>query len=170
MTADQITAIATVSIALLALFVSIWQGALARKHNRLSVKPFLQVETSIVEPFGVWVHNKGVGPAIIATAQVYKNGKRIGNSSDSDSADISKRESILAEFGLNKEWINFGFWDAKALALGAVSAGESVQILGLTSKLNKENQQKFIQSLQSFGLKIEYKSVYAEKSILKHNI
>jgi hypothetical protein len=40
---DTVTAIAATVIALLALIVSIWQGVTSREHNRLSVKPHLDI-------------------------------------------------------------------------------------------------------------------------------
>ena len=70
---SEIMAICAVIIALSALFVAVLQGYLARKHNRLSVKPHLEVIRNSFpsEPVSIVLKNHGTGPAIIKKIRVY---------------------------------------------------------------------------------------------------
>jgi hypothetical protein len=65
-------------IAFAALFLSVWQAYQYRKHNELSVKPFLQLisEMAAGEPAnGILINNAGFGPAIIKDFRIYVDGK-----------------------------------------------------------------------------------------------
>ncbi len=65
-------------IALCALFATVWQAYVTRRHNKLSVTPFLTT----------WIHsdgkngeyavdlvNNGVGPALIESVQIFVDGR-----------------------------------------------------------------------------------------------
>lgn len=75
---DTITAIAATVIALLALFTSIWQGATSREHNRLSVKPHLDIAWigDTANEWGIRIDNAGIGPAEILEFEVSIDGTR----------------------------------------------------------------------------------------------
>lgn len=72
---ERITQVSVVIIAVCAVVVSIWQGqisqkglALAREHNRLTVKPYLDITRftdSNDQTLEVKIVNHGYGPAII---------------------------------------------------------------------------------------------------------
>jgi hypothetical protein len=71
------------SIASLALFLTIWQGWLFRRHNLLSVRPYLAL-TTVTENLGkekrrvtVTVRNSGLGPAKIIDFSIGKHGEVI---------------------------------------------------------------------------------------------
>ena len=54
-------------IALSALFVSVWQVKISHKHNKLSVKPFLDYHIEQIDStLTVSISNQGFGPAIIS--------------------------------------------------------------------------------------------------------
>ena len=66
MNIEKVSHYAVVFIAVLALFVSIWQVRVGHRHNQLSVKPYLdfhidQSDSSLLVSFS----NEGFGPAII---------------------------------------------------------------------------------------------------------
>jgi hypothetical protein len=66
--ASDVTAISGVFVALLALVVSLWQGWSARKYNKLSVRPHLSVQQSILnsgKTLMMELKNDGLGPAVI---------------------------------------------------------------------------------------------------------
>lgn len=66
--ASDVTAISGVFIALLALVVSLWQGWSARKYNKLSVRPHLSLQQSILnsgKTLMMELKNDGLGPAVI---------------------------------------------------------------------------------------------------------
>lgn len=79
---DLVISVLSVVIALAVLFVAYWQGHLTRKHNRLSVTPKLQTHTSQNDSgnsgaIELTLTNAGVGPGIIKTIQLKKNGASI---------------------------------------------------------------------------------------------
>lgn len=68
-------------IAILALFVSIYEGYEIRKHNRLSLKPYLDSSKYIHERnvFKIELRNEGLGPAIVEDFTIYANGKQVSS-------------------------------------------------------------------------------------------
>lgn len=78
---DRVTAIASLIVAALALAVSVWQGQVTRNHNRLSVKPQVQISRNLslgADPKGLLVVNNGVGPATVHGSLLNFGGKDIG--------------------------------------------------------------------------------------------
>ena len=70
---DDIPAIASGFIALLALFTTMYQSHLSRKHNRLSVKPHIALHSEEDgNTFKIIIRNDGLGPAKIDTLEIYK--------------------------------------------------------------------------------------------------
>ncbi|MFS1463890.1 hypothetical protein BCU40_022325 [Vibrio lentus] len=72
-----ISEICTISIALIALFFTIYQGLRQRRHDRISVQPHLDLFESHSHfgsdvRFTLTLHNNGLGPAIIKSHKVYK--------------------------------------------------------------------------------------------------
>jgi hypothetical protein len=74
---DTITAIAATVVALLALSVSLWQGIISREHNRLSVKPHLDIAWigDTTGNGGIRIDNAGIGPAEILKFEIIIDGK-----------------------------------------------------------------------------------------------
>ncbi len=56
-----------VFIAILALFLTVWQSSMTRVHNELSVKPYINVtiEDTKNKEISFQIENVGIGPAII---------------------------------------------------------------------------------------------------------
>lgn len=66
-------------ISTLALIITFWQGYVTRKHNMLSVRPYLGGHATWGEG-GVYVlkvTNDGLGPAVITAGRVFCRGERI---------------------------------------------------------------------------------------------
>jgi hypothetical protein len=78
--ANTVTAICATGIAVASLAVSISQTRAVQKHNRRSVRPFLQFEYQIVPSghAGMRLRNVGLGPAIVTATSVTLDGKPIG--------------------------------------------------------------------------------------------
>lgn len=74
--AEGIAVIAASFIALLALSVSLWQGVITRKHNKVTVTPHLRFDIHIENDFAqrISVRNAGVGPAVIKNYTVHAGG------------------------------------------------------------------------------------------------
>lgn len=65
---------ATILIAVLAVFTSIWSACESRKHNRLSFKPNLSIASAFTNSpsqNGVYLDSNGPGPALIKSFAVY---------------------------------------------------------------------------------------------------
>lgn len=73
---ENITDIATVIIATCALLVTTYQIYTTRKHNRLAVRPLIQIGWTTNEKIdGIWLRNVGLGPAIITKFTISHKGK-----------------------------------------------------------------------------------------------
>ena len=73
---EKISHYAVVVIAISALFVSIWQGRVLQKHNRLSVKPYMDFHINQGnQELRVEFSNEGLGPAIMKKATYTFEGK-----------------------------------------------------------------------------------------------
>ena len=69
--ADRWIALSAIVVAACSLALSIWQGILARQHNRLSVRPIVIVSGMHNEKGSGWVlGNAGLGPALVKWFEV----------------------------------------------------------------------------------------------------
>jgi len=67
-------------VASAALIVTFWQLSVVRKHNQLSVRPFLAFwswHDGTDNTYSLYLQNNGIGPAIITSFSVYVDNKRI---------------------------------------------------------------------------------------------
>jgi len=70
--------LAAAFIALCALFLSVYEGCSNRRHNRISVKPLIVLDSGINESgSGFRIENSGLGPALIKWFSVEVDGKQI---------------------------------------------------------------------------------------------
>ncbi|UUC20832.1 hypothetical protein NOV18_10250 [Pseudomonas asiatica] len=81
---DDVPAIASGIIALLALFATVYQSHLSRKHNRLSIRPHLAIHGEEGDDctFTVIIRNDGLGPANIEDLKIYRDGKKLDASGE----------------------------------------------------------------------------------------
>jgi hypothetical protein len=82
---DDVVAYGAAVVALAALGVSVWQGILTRDHNRLSVLPVLFAYSDFTlgaEGSGLFIANRGGGPAILNSSTVSLEGKKPQNMTD----------------------------------------------------------------------------------------
>lgn len=152
---DNIIAATSAFVAVLALGLTIWQGTLTRKHNRLSVRPHLVIETdSGVHEFEVKLTNNGLGPALIKRINVVVDGKP--SSQDKESRFESLLKSLFENIDSEVETTEFG--DNYVMA-----EKESVKIMKITFTGNNKPDPSAIKArLNSADLLIEYESFYNE--------
>ena len=113
LSSSDVIALSSAVIALCAFFATIWQGWLAHRHNRLSVRPLLVWHTarrngSVSAGIRFSVRNLGLGPAVIRDRWFTRDGSRfhpVGLATDEvqDFAQHvfgSKLEYRLQQFGL----------------------------------------------------------------------
>jgi hypothetical protein len=76
---EAVAALASVVIAFCAFVLTVWQVVTTRRHNRLSVKPFLTTWTDSdydENRYGIKLINNGVGPALIKSFTIEVDGKK----------------------------------------------------------------------------------------------
>lgn len=74
--ADRWIAFSAVIVALCALIVSVHEGRATREHDRLSVKPYLEIDFDYTDKgAGFLLLNEGLGPAVIRSFVVHVDGK-----------------------------------------------------------------------------------------------
>ena len=82
---NKITSAVAFFVAIVSLFVAIWEGVESRAHNRLTVKPFLVLDRSINltknedgtvigQRCSLTLFNRGLGPAIIKSFKISHKG------------------------------------------------------------------------------------------------
>jgi len=154
MTPEIIIAISSIFIALLALFATIWQGLVTRKHNKLTVKPILSFQITLSshsDKIGICIINKGVGPLILTESIISKAGK---------SSYLHKKDYIKLFPLLNNPSFHFGIPARNC----SILPNENVWLISCSK--HKE-QDAFIDLMDSefkgLNIEIKYKSIYDEK-------
>lgn len=78
---EKITQLSVVVIAISAVAVSLWQGHMTQKHNKLSVRPYFDItvmrygKLDSLHDFSVQLSNEGYGTAIIKEFVITAHGK-----------------------------------------------------------------------------------------------
>ncbi|MFH8405822.1 hypothetical protein ACH4FX_13740 [Streptomyces sp. NPDC018019] len=88
MSAESVTAVCAVVIAVASLVVTVYQTHAMRQHNRHSVRPMIQLRHSWYEgrTAGIRLVNSGLGPAVVVDSTLTVDGTVIGawNKSNAD--------------------------------------------------------------------------------------
>jgi hypothetical protein len=154
----SVTAYAPIFIALVALFLSIWQAHQYRRHNQLSVRPFVQLirEMAAGEPVnGLLVTNAGFGPAIIKDFRIYVDGKVMPD--DDDNCGWTHAIRLL---NLKRRPVE-NFCLAKG---GSIRAGETYPLLSIKKEYLTRDDFRFLKkAIRRVHLCIQYASLYDEE-------
>ena len=146
--------ITTAVIGICALGLTIYQAALARKHNRLSVRPHLTRFTHrTTEPgkgvLSVDLINKGIGPAFISAFEVYLDGNPITDVKEAVNKILSTRQYHQQITLLTDDY--------------ALSAGESKSLLTIAVALQDgDSLDQIEKELSRLDLRVDYESAYKE--------
>lgn len=144
----------TAVIGLCALGLTIYQAVLARRHNRLSVRPHLTRFTNLTTQPGrgmlsVDLINKGIGPAFISAFAVYLDGNPITDVESAVKKILPARQYHHQITMLTTEY--------------ALSAGESKSLLTIAITLHDgENLDRLEKELNRLDLRVDYESAYKE--------
>ena len=153
---DKILSLSAIIIAVASIFISVWQGIESRNHNRLAVRPALDIVYSTVnKSFGFKVKNNGIGPAVLTKRTLLFKGKEIDwyNHKDLTAA----RESLQAMSGMNFSILREN---------STIPVGEEYNLLLFSSDtLNGMTAKEKI--FDSIGFKLEYQSMYGEIFIIE---
>jgi hypothetical protein len=84
MNASVVVAICATVIAVLSLAVSVYEAQATRRHNRLSVRPFLELRFGLPQGrrAGLQLINAGLGPAAITRTVLTLDGEPLGEFSE----------------------------------------------------------------------------------------
>lgn len=156
MIASDVIATSAAIIALASLYVAIRQTELARKHNRLSVRPFIAIYRKQFkgQPIEYSIENRGIGPAIVKSFRVLVNGNEISASDGNiiyeamDALEIERSHVGGHLFGTNE----------------VLKAGQEVVVLRFPKSGDEEAIQKdLLNKLSRMKFRIQYESMYEEK-------
>jgi hypothetical protein len=134
---------ASLFVAACALAVTIWQGVVTRKHNRLSVTPVLTLYRREIDGL-ISVRNNGTGPALVIDYEVYFGEGRLKEE------DIPRLIPCVVDTGT-------------LLPGAAIAPGEEVVLFKGAALLDGSH----IEPLELLRFRISYKSVYNEKRVLE---
>ncbi len=145
----------TESIALVALILAVWQGWVARKHNKLSVEPAIilyceHVSDPKAEKWVMYLKNTGLGPAIVDEYIVGIFGKGFIRGELDESAWI---ELLRNSTGSKVKLLSF-----RAMQRGfLVGAGDIIELVSITfKKTNFDPSSEIVSALR-------YKTLYQER-------
>jgi hypothetical protein len=176
--AASITAVAAFIIAALAVWYVLSQASIARRHDRLSVMPLLDIPfnyaVEAIHPDRPQLHchvvlslgNHGLGTAIIKKYEVYVEGKLIPNV-----PRAALEGAVLAALGLSKSQMSkisfFAYQGDHSL-----SKDQSVQIIDIafvapSQAAWDEVLQRFSQNI---GSRVAYVSMYGEPRICEKGV
>src|SRR5580704_10007812 len=84
MNASVVVAICATFIAVLSLVVSVYEARATRRHNRISVRPFLELRVGLSQgdTAGLQLINAGLGPAAITRTMLTLDGEPLGEFSE----------------------------------------------------------------------------------------
>lgn len=153
---DRILSLSAILISAVALIVAIWQGAVSREHNRLSVKPNILL-VPVLEgkggKNGIYITNAGLGPGIIKRAILKINDTEF---------DLTKNTwpEILKQIGIkpicfSQSWLPVG---------STIMAAEEVALIKVT---REELGACYLEAVKlitkrSIKITIHYLSMYKE--------
>lgn len=157
---ELIIAVSGILIALATAITTIWQGFLTRKHNRLSLKPLLEIERKAIigEKASVVLKNKGIGPAIIKSALLYIDGIESTNRSDDD---------LAGQLGLTSPGINRHVLDPD----DTLGSGEERYLIETQTSITDDNLRKQIENIffHRLSFQIQFETLYDEKFLFSGN-
>jgi len=159
---NQILGISTVFIAVMAVFFTYWQIKILKKHNRLSVKPHLNIHyRSESDDTGQCfeLENNGIGPAIIKTYKIFVSGTLYETKTN---ADVIK---VYESLGIRQEFCNLNRLEKD----DAQKAGYAKPLINIPEKYrnSEEANANFRNGIFKIGFEIKYESMYGEEFTLK---
>jgi len=152
-------------IATCAMAATVWQGYLARKHNKLSVKPLLDVRRVCSHNTGEFSYtlcNHGLGPAIITSLSLKIN--NVEYSKVTTEALASVLSLHFEQSITHPEKLYFSRY--KHLSSSPIKSGSSIPILKISIADIEEgdfNPILIIDDLDKISFSVSYKSIYEEE-------
>ena len=157
---QTIISVASASVALAALFISLWNAWATRCHNRLSVRPNLSIIKHILPnspQLRIIVRNNGLGPAIITGLHIFID----------DSKQTFTRathwQDIVAKLRIFGGTINgYAMHDTESLR-----PGDELLLLEIIDCTKTYNTQDIHTEIARLKIAIDYSSMYGDTFIEK---
>ena len=150
-------AVSSAIVAFCALAIAIWQGYLTRRHNVLSVRPYLEVvvTSSMLAKSHLVLKNGGLGPAVLDLVQFVYKKKTIDIRTNASYTEFLKL--LALDFGdVKAEWY---VPDKHSI----ISPGESIQLLAVSSERDALKLKKAFDAVLSVtSVVVEYKCMYGK--------
>ncbi len=163
-TSDKVVSFVAITISLFTLFIFVKQTNIIEEQSRLSVMPYLLLETSndsYAKTFKIEIVNHGVGPAIIESRIIYLNGEAY----DMEFADFFKNQLIGTDSVeiLNRTTLQNGFALPSGNARNLITVGGDDYSYKTFLKIMNAAQK------DSFNYEIKYKSIYGDRWLISGN-
>lgn len=158
---EAIAGFSSVVIAVCALGLTVWQAAITRRHNRLSVTPHLTTWTQseqVTGRYSVEILNNGIGPALIKSFSVQVDGQPIGGEGPEP---IEKALKVL--------FPQYSFRSSQAyMARGYMMSAKEARSLVAVEFFGERfpRQEEVDHAMKRTRLLIEYESIYGDKRLL----
>ena len=96
MGASVVVAVCATVIAVVSLAVSVYEARASRRHNRISVRPFLELRVGLSQgrPAGLQLINAGLGPAVITRTVLTLDGQLLGEFSEASVNVLRSKLSV----------------------------------------------------------------------------
>lgn len=153
---------AGVVVALCALGLTIWQAHIARKHNKLSVRPHLCTWRNSDDnkgSFQVLLMNNGLGPAFIESFDVYLDGELIPGNYEEPIRELLRRLFPDEKYTSHQAFVG------KHHAMPANSKLEIVRFA--FDDPSPKHLEQVRKGFERADLVVKYQSAYEEKFCLK---
>jgi hypothetical protein len=150
---DTILSVSAITIAFASICISLWEGSETRRHNRLSVRPKLEVVFNAgKETFGYTVDNNGLGPAMITGMDLFVDGEKIRHTGFGGLDEFLDMMKLKERF-LSRDAFGKGI---------TLTAGSRKSIL-LFKKFNSDNTEELLKNIYlRVKIEITYASMYDE--------
>ncbi|MCB0279860.1 MAG: hypothetical protein KDD94_10175 [Calditrichaeota bacterium] len=156
----DIVAIAAIVIAVVSIVVSVWQAAEERTHNRLSVKPKLEIifrsDTNQIATFTI--SNHGLGPAIIKKLTTFVNRKEIAT------PDLAGLFVAIDSLGLRQSVVQFD-----PIVRGISIPADASRIIVQFDLKKYPGDPSEIKIYEALGFFVDYESMYGESDTRRFN-
>ncbi len=145
-------AFASAITAIVSLLIGVYQAYLMRRHNRLSVKPHLDLFMDCTESeFRLSVRNDGLGPALIISAKIKLNDARYDLFKSDEVNRLVEELAIFNNLNINE--INKTTFRGKT----SLRSGAELDFIKFSYNAND--------SEPKFASHIEYESMYGERFV-----
>lgn len=159
---ERLISLAALAVAIAALLVSLSQLDIARKHNVLSVRPFLMVTPNLAGvggKNGLYLTNEGIGLGILTSMKISVAGKSYNG------LGLNQWPRILRDIGLNPYCFSIAWPTTHAV----VKPGAEIEILGLSKIVQPGCESAMFNFLtrKDISIEIRYLSLYKEEHVFR---